>query len=102
MGRGGHSRFDPRSAGHVVIHPWPGGTSVDVRRHDPHRCCAGQPFHHPGALPMSTSTPVTALMLAAAVVLAIGFVAGSLALFVLSIAAFFGAGLLTVLDGRRA
>ena len=51
---------------------------------------------------MSTSTPVTALMLAAAVVLAIGFVAGSLAMFVLSIAAFFGAGLLTVLDGRSA
>jgi uncharacterized membrane protein YoaK (UPF0700 family) len=50
---------------------------------------------------MSTSAPVLALMLAAAFVLAIGFVAGSFPMMVLSIVSFFGAGLLTVLDGKR-
>jgi hypothetical protein len=51
---------------------------------------------------MSTSAPVLALMFAAAFVLAIGFVAGSFPMMVLSIVSFFGAGLLTVLDGKRA
>jgi hypothetical protein len=51
---------------------------------------------------MSTSAPVMALMFAAAFVLAIGFAAGSFAMMALSIVAFFGAGLLTVIDGQRA
>ena len=51
---------------------------------------------------MSTSAPVLALMFAAAFVLAIGFVAGSFEMIALAIASLFGAGLLNVLEGKRA
>jgi hypothetical protein len=50
---------------------------------------------------MSAAAPVTALMFAGAAILAIGFVAGSFEMFILSIVALFGAGMLAVLDNRR-
>jgi uncharacterized membrane protein YoaK (UPF0700 family) len=85
----------------LVVRPSRGPAFVAVGR-SVARSMLTPPIHRQESTPMTTSAPVLALMFAAAFVLAIGFVAGSFPMMVLSIVSFFGAGLLTVLDGKRA
>jgi hypothetical protein len=55
-----------------------------------------------GAISMTSAAPVAGLVFLGPVLVVIGVLAGHVGLMVLGVASLFGAGVLTVLDGRRA